>query len=133
MMRAFANKDHKFDRTCALYCRGSARRRHGGHATRRIHILDISEPRRPRLKNVIEREEIKDKLGLSAPHTVHCMPGDIVTISMLGDAEGNLPGGFAGSYALDPDFFVDFHEQADGARPHEIHLPGGDCTTEIFQ
>jgi 56kDa selenium binding protein (SBP56) len=20
-----------------------------------------------------------------------------------------------------------------GARPHEIHLPGGDCTTEIFQ
>jgi hypothetical protein len=38
-----------------------------------------------------------------------------------------------GTYALDPDFFVDFHEQADGARPHEIHLPGGDCTTEIFQ
>jgi selenium-binding protein 1 len=38
-----------------------------------------------------------------------------------------------GSYALDEDFYVDFHEQADGARPHEIHLPGGDCTTEIFQ
>jgi 56kDa selenium binding protein (SBP56) len=32
-----------------------------------------------------------------------------------------------------PDFFVDFHEQSEGARPHEIHLPGGDCTTEIFQ
>lgn len=38
-----------------------------------------------------------------------------------------------GSYALDEDFFLDSHEQADGARPHEIHLPGGDCTTEIFQ
>jgi selenium-binding protein 1 len=38
-----------------------------------------------------------------------------------------------GTYAPDPSFFVDFHEQADGARPHEIHLPGGDCTTEIFQ
>ena len=38
-----------------------------------------------------------------------------------------------GTYALDEDFFVDFHEQTDGARPHEIHLPGGDCTTEIFQ
>src|ERR1700722_8271446 len=38
-----------------------------------------------------------------------------------------------GSYALDPEFFVDFHGQTDGARPHEIHLPGGDCTTEIFQ
>jgi hypothetical protein len=23
------------------------------------------------------------------------MPGDIVTVSMLGDADGNLPGGFA--------------------------------------
>ena len=44
---------------------------------------------------MIEGEEIKEKLGLSAPHTVHCMPGDIVTVSMLGDAEGNLPGGFA--------------------------------------
>jgi selenium-binding protein 1 len=38
-----------------------------------------------------------------------------------------------GTYALDPDFFVDFHEQAEGARPDEIHLPGGDYTTEIFQ
>jgi len=38
-----------------------------------------------------------------------------------------------GTYALDPDFYVDFHDQADGARPHEIHLPGGDCTTEIFR
>ncbi len=243
-----------------------------GMRSSRIHLLDISDPGKPTIKNVIEGEELKQKLGLSWPHTVHCMPGDIVTISMLGDAEGNLPGGFAvldardfsvaerwekdkagqelmydfwyqprhntlissewgapntfrdgfnpadvaagkygrrlhfwdlerrtvvqtldlgrdgghpkapgalnggpqmlqnsldgervyitnslfstwdnqfypgingwltkldrqpdGSYALDPDFFVDFHEQADGARPHEIHLPGGDCTTEIFQ
>jgi methanethiol oxidase len=66
-----------------------------GLRSSRIHILDISEPRAPRIKNVIEGEEIKQKLGLSAPHTVHCMPGDIVTISMLGDAEGNTPGGFA--------------------------------------
>jgi selenium-binding protein 1 len=39
----------------------------------------------------------------------------------------------AGSYALDPGFFIDFAEQTGGARPHEIHLPGGNCTTEIFQ
>jgi 56kDa selenium binding protein (SBP56) len=276
-----------------------------GFRSSRVHLIDISDPRAPRIKNVIEGEEIKEKLGLSAPHTVHCMPGDIVTISMLGDADGNAPGGFAvldardfsvaerwerdpdsaqgfvdatlssniirfrrengswetdkvidvanekldgwpleggvpglitdlvlslddrdlfrsnwlhgdlrhydvsepakpelrsqvwlggllgrdgghpkateslnggpqmlqnsldgervyvsnslystwdnqfypglkgwltkldrqpdGSYALDPGFFVDFHEQAEGARPHEIHLPGGDCTTEIFQ
>ena len=31
----------------------------------------------------------------SAPHTVHCMPGEIIVISMLGDANGDAPGGFA--------------------------------------
>ncbi|MBV9004554.1 MAG: selenium-binding protein [Solirubrobacterales bacterium] len=66
-----------------------------GVRSSRLHIIDISEPRTPRIKNVIEGEEVKEKLGLSAPHTVHCMPGDIITISMLGDADGNLPGGFA--------------------------------------
>jgi len=66
-----------------------------GLRSSRIHIIDVSDPRAPRIKDVIEGEEIKEKLGLSAPHTVHCMPGDIVTISMLGDADGNAPGGFA--------------------------------------
>src|SRR5690242_7252360 len=66
-----------------------------GFRSSRIHMLDVSDPRSPRIKSVIEGEEIAEKLGLSAPHTVHCMPGDIVTISMLGDADGNNPGGFA--------------------------------------
>ena len=66
-----------------------------GMRSSRIHMLDISDPRNPTIKNVIEGDEIREKLGLSAPHTVHCMPGDIVTISMLGDADGNSPGGFA--------------------------------------
>jgi methanethiol oxidase len=95
-----------------------------GLRSSRIHILDISEPRAPRIKNVIEGDEIKEKLGLSAPHTVHCMPGDIVTISMLGDAEGNNPGGFGVLDARDfsiverwergtggPDFMYDFWYQ----------------------
>jgi hypothetical protein len=30
--------------------------------------------------------------------------------------------------AVDPDFLVDFTP----AKAHELHLPGGDCTTEIF-
>ena len=39
-----------------------------------------------------------------------------------------------GSMAVDPDFFVDFHDRPDGpARAHEMRLQGGDCTTEIFQ
>jgi methanethiol oxidase len=66
-----------------------------GMRSSRLHILDISEPRAPRIKDVIEGEEIKDKTGLSVPHTVHCMPGDIITVSMLGNAEGDVPGGFA--------------------------------------
>jgi selenium-binding protein 1 len=66
-----------------------------GFRSSRIHLLDVSNPRSPRIKDVIEAEEIKEKTGLSAPHTVHCMPGEIVTVSMLGDADGNSPGGFA--------------------------------------
>ena len=66
-----------------------------GIRSSRIHILDVSDPRAPRIDKVIEPEEIKEKTGYSGPHTVHCMPGDIVTISMLGDADGNSPGGFA--------------------------------------
>ena len=33
--------------------------------------------------------------GYTRPHTVHCMPGDNIVISMLGDADGNGAGGFA--------------------------------------
>jgi selenium-binding protein 1 len=34
-----------------------------------------------------------------------------------------------GGLTLDESFYVDFG----AARGHEIRLPGGDCTTEIFQ
>ncbi|MBA3349317.1 MAG: selenium-binding protein, partial [Actinobacteria bacterium] len=38
-----------------------------------------------------------------------------------------------GSMAVNPDFFVDFSALPGGPRAHEMHLPGGDVTTEIFQ
>ena len=39
-----------------------------------------------------------------------------------------------GTFALDPDFFVDLTKLGIAPpRPHEVHLPGGDCATEIFQ
>ena len=39
-----------------------------------------------------------------------------------------------GGMEIDRDFFVDFHDRADGpARAHEVRLQNGDCTTEIFQ
>ena len=67
-----------------------------GFQSSRVHILDVrSDPRKPEIVKVIEPEELIRKTGYSRPHTVHCMPGGIITLSMLGDAAGNAPGGFA--------------------------------------
>jgi selenium-binding protein 1 len=34
-----------------------------------------------------------------------------------------------GSFALDPDFYIDFPENT---RAHQIRLEGGDCSTDSF-
>jgi selenium-binding protein 1 len=66
-----------------------------GMRSSRIHIVDVgTNPRSPELVKVIEPDEVKSKTGLSAPHTVHCMPGDNVVLSMLGNADGGLGAGF---------------------------------------
>lgn len=65
-----------------------------GIGSGRIHIVDTEDPQHPKLHKVIEPEEIKKKVNLSAPHTVHCLASGEIMISMLGDAEGNGPGGF---------------------------------------
>ena len=67
-----------------------------GMRSSRIHVVNVADdPRRPTLEKVIEPEEVVAKTGYTRPHTVHCMPGDNVVISMLGDADGNGAGGFA--------------------------------------
>jgi methanethiol oxidase len=67
-----------------------------GFRSSRIHVLNVADdPRRPVIERVIEREELVAKTGYTRPHTVHCMPGDNIVVSMLGDAEGNGAGGFA--------------------------------------
>jgi len=67
-----------------------------GFRSSRIHLLNVADdPRRPRVEKVIEPEEMLRATGYTRPHTVHCMPGGIVVISMLGNADGDLPGGFA--------------------------------------
>jgi methanethiol oxidase len=67
-----------------------------GFRSSRIHIVNVSDdPRKPVIEKVIEPEEIIGETGLSRPHTVHCMPGDNVVMSMLGDADGNATCGFA--------------------------------------
>jgi selenium-binding protein 1 len=86
-----------------------------GFRSGRIHMIDVSDPAAPRVKSVIEGSEVAEKLNLSAPHTVHCMPGEIVTISMLGDADGNSPGGFAMLDARDFSIAGRWEREAPGA------------------
>ena len=67
-----------------------------GFRSSRIHVVNVADdPRRPRIEKVIEPDEVVAKTGYTRPHTVHCMPGDNIVISMLGDADGNGAGGFA--------------------------------------
>src|SRR4051794_38937217 len=67
-----------------------------GFRSSRIHVLNVADdPRRPRIEKVIERDELVRQTGLTRPHTVHCMPGENIVISMLGDADGNGACGFA--------------------------------------
>ena len=65
-----------------------------GLTSGRIHIVDVEDPRKPKLHKVIEADAITERLNLSTPHTVHCLANGHIMISMLGDAEGNGPGGF---------------------------------------
>jgi selenium-binding protein 1 len=60
----------------------------------RIQIIDAADPRQLKLHKVIEPDAIKQGANLSAPHTVHCLQSGQVMISMLGDAQGQAPGGF---------------------------------------
>lgn len=74
-----------------------------GVRTSNFYIIDTAtDPRKPTLYKTIDGEEIKKKTNLSAPHTVHCLGSDII-VSMLGDADGNAPGGYL---HLDKDFNI---------------------------
>jgi selenium-binding protein 1 len=64
-----------------------------GQRSSRIHVIDTADRRNPELETVVEPEAAFEH-DLSAPHTVHCIPDGQILISMLGDADGELPGGF---------------------------------------
>ncbi|MBD2441034.1 selenium-binding family protein [Nostoc sp. FACHB-110] len=86
-----------------------------GQRSSRIYVVDTAETTAPKLYKVIEPEEIIQKTSLTAPHTVHCLADGYVMISMLGDSEGNGPGGFL---LLDENFDIAgrWENQADGMR-----------------
>jgi len=90
---------HHFGWNACSSCHADAGKSRGfmivpGTLSSRIHILDVSDERAPTLYQVIEPEEVKAKTNLSAPHTVHCLADGNIMVSMLGDREGNGPGGF---------------------------------------
>lgn len=96
---------HHFGWNACSSCHGDASAERGflivpGLKSSRIHIVDVREPTRPKLHKVIEPEEVIAKTGLTAPHTVHCLGKEII-ISMLGDKDGEGPGGFL---TMDQDF-----------------------------
>jgi methanethiol oxidase len=67
-----------------------------GFRSSRIYFLNVADdPRKPRIEKVVEPEELVAKTGYTRPHTVHCMPGENVVVSMLGDRDGGGGGGFA--------------------------------------
>ncbi len=65
-----------------------------GIRSSRIYIIDTADSKAPKIHKIIEPEEIKAKINLTAPHTFHCLASGQIMISMLGDAQGNAPGGF---------------------------------------
>ncbi|MBX9584078.1 MAG: selenium-binding family protein [Gemmataceae bacterium] len=93
-----------------------------GLGSGRIHIIDAKDPLNLKLHKVIPPEKVK-AAGYTAPHTVHCLPSGEIMLSMLGDQNGDAPGGFLllddkfeprGQWARDPrgmNFNYDFWYQ----------------------
>ncbi|KAF6034625.1 hypothetical protein EB796_007065 [Bugula neritina] len=59
----------------------------------RIYIIDVSTPRSPRIHAVIEPSEMK-ALGVTRPHTAHCMADGDVLISTMADENDQNKGAF---------------------------------------
>lgn len=99
---------HHFGWNACSSCHGDAHaeRRYlllPGQRSGRIYVVDTKNLRAPKLHKTIEPADIAKQTNLSAPHTVHCLADGNIMISMLGDAEGNSPGGFL---LLDQDFNI---------------------------
>jgi selenium-binding protein 1 len=111
---------HHFGWNACSSCHGDASKSRRfmvipGQRSSRIHIVDTADAKAPKLHKIIEPGEIKEKTNLTAPHTVHCLADSHVMISMLGDSEGNGPGGFL---LLDENFDIAgrWEHKADGMR-----------------
>jgi selenium-binding protein 1 len=88
---------HHFGWNACASCHGVRARRYliiPGLVSSRLHVVDTAEPRAPALHKVIEPKEVIQKTKLTAPHTVHCLADGRIMVAMLGNENGNGPGGF---------------------------------------
>jgi selenium-binding protein 1 len=111
---------HHFGWNTCSACHGDAERTRRflvlpGLKSGRLYVADAADPAAPKMHKVIEPETVRRKVGLTAPHTVHCLPDGRMMISMLGDTEGKGPGGFL---LLDEAFDVAGRWEADTAGMH---------------
>jgi len=64
----------------------------------RIYVIDVGttpeENRQPKVLKWVDPQEMRDKVGISYPHTTHCLPDGDVLISCMGDSVGNAEGSF---------------------------------------
>lgn len=68
-----------------------------------INIVDMADPKKPKLHKVVTGQEIKAKTGLTTPHTAHCLGSGEIMISMMGDENKDNACGFI---LLDEDFDI---------------------------
>lgn len=103
---------HHFGWNACSSCHGQRERRYlivPGLVSNRIHIVDLADPKQPKMHKVLEPDEIIRTTKLTAPHTVHCLPDGNIMLSMLGNENGDGPGGFL---LLDEHFKIAGHWEA---------------------
>jgi selenium-binding protein 1 len=88
---------HHYGWNACSSCHGSGHRRYlivPGLTSGNIYVVDARKPADLKLHKTISAEAIAQQANLATPHTVHCRADGVIMISMLGDAQGNAPGGF---------------------------------------
>ncbi|CAB0041679.1 unnamed protein product [Trichogramma brassicae] len=59
----------------------------------RIYFVDLTNEREPKIKKILEPEEMH-RHGVATPHAVHCAPTGEIMISVLGNPRGDALGDF---------------------------------------
>ncbi|KAG2389484.1 hypothetical protein C9374_014044 [Naegleria lovaniensis] len=66
-----------------------------GVKSNRFYIIDtVTNPREPKIHQIIEPEQVEKVTDLAYPHTAHCLADGNVMVSMMGTKDGKGKGGF---------------------------------------